>query len=88
MKKFAILSLAAAAALTLSACGGDGAANNAAGVDNEIVLNSEEAPLDNLAEEPATTDNADSADNTVVDNTLEASNASVDLNSTALNTAE
>ena len=82
MKKFATLSLAAAAVLTLSACGGDGAANNVTTIDNEVVLNSEEAPLDNLAVETTTTENV------LVDNTVVASNTSVDVNSTALNTAE
>lgn len=85
MKKFATLSLAAAAVLTLSACGGDGAANNVTTIDNEVVLNSEDAPLDNLVESTPTDNLA--VDNSVVDTTVE-SNTSVDVNSTALNTAE
>ena len=50
--------------------------------DNEIVLNSEEAPLKNATSEANTTDSL------IVDNAVEASNASVDLNSTPLYTAE
>lgn len=84
MKKFATLSLAAAAVLTLSACGGDGAANNVTTIDNEVVLNSEDAPLDNLAVETTNI----TTENVVVDNAVVASNTSVDVNNTALNTAE
>jgi len=48
MKKIATLALISAAALSLAACGDKTSSNTVTTIDNETVLNSEEAPLDNL----------------------------------------
>ncbi|WP_260598816.1 hypothetical protein [Sphingomonas endolithica] len=81
MKKFVTLSLVAAAALTVAACGDKGADNSATSIDNTTVLNSEDAPLENFNAE-------DTALNTGDNVALDDANSSVELNDTAGNTGE
>ena len=80
MKKIATLALISAAALSLAACGGDKTSSNTVTtIDNETVLNSEEAPLDNLGGADLL---GNSADNVSVDATT------TTVNSTTVNTVE
>jgi ABC-type glycerol-3-phosphate transport system substrate-binding protein len=66
MKKIATLALISAAALSLAACGDKTSSNTVTTIDNETVLNSEEAPLDNLGGADLL---GNSADNVSVDAT-------------------
>ena len=79
MKKIATLALISAAALSLAACGEKTTTNTVTTIDNETVLNSEEAPLDNLGGADLL---GNSADNVSVDST------STTVNSTTVNTVE
>ena len=79
MKKIATLALISAAALSLAACGEKTSTNTVTTIDNETVLNSEEAPLDNLGGADLL---GNSADNVSVDST------STTVNSTTVNTVE
>ena len=79
MKKIATLALISAAALSLAACGDKTSSNTVTTIDNETVLNSEEAPLDNLGGADLL---GNSADNVSVDST------STTVNSTTVNTVE
>ena len=79
MKKIATLALISAAALSLAACGDKTSSNTVTTIDNETVLNSEEAPLDNLGGADLL---GNSADNLSVDS------ASTTVNSTTVNTVE
>lgn len=81
MKKIATLALISAAALSLAACGDKTTSNTVTTIDNETVLNSEEAPLDNLGGTDADL-LGNSADNVSVDST------STTVNSTTVNTVE
>lgn len=75
MKKIAILALVSAAALGLAACNDKTATSNTVTtIDNETVLNSEDASLDNFGGADAL---GNSADNASLD--------SVTLNSTTVN---
>ncbi|MEN2787588.1 hypothetical protein ACFOKI_02780 [Sphingomonas qilianensis] len=80
MKKFATLALISAAALSLAACGEQTSTNTTTTIENETVLNSAEAPLDNLGGTDA--DLANSADNVSVEST------STTVNSTTTNTVQ
>jgi hypothetical protein len=90
MKKFVTLSFVAAAALTVAACGSDNSANTTTTIDNETVLNSEDAPVDNLAVDDSAFGNAsENAIDTGSENaTLGDVNSSVELNDTTTNTAQ
>lgn len=79
MKKIATFALISAAALSLAACGDKTSSNTVTTIDNETVLNSEEAPLDNLGGADLL---GNSADNVSVDST------STTVNSTTVNTVE
>ena len=79
MKKIATLALISAAALSLAACGEKTTTNTVTTIDNETVLNSEEAPLDNLGGADLL---GNSADNVSVDST------STTVNSTTTNTVD
>ena len=79
MKKIATLALISAAALSLAACGEKTTTNTVTTIDNETVLNSEEAPLDNLGGADLL---GNSADNVSVDST------STTVNSTTVNTVQ
>jgi hypothetical protein len=79
MKKIATLALISAAALSLAACGDKTSSNTVTTIDNETVLNSEEAPLDNLGGADLL---GNSADNVSVDATT------TTVNSTTVNTVE
>ena len=80
MKKIATLALISAAALSLAACGGDKTSSNTVTtIDNETVLNSEDAPIDNFGGADVL---GNSGDNLSIDST------STTVNSTTVNTVE
>ena len=86
MKKFVTLSLVAVVTLGLAACNRDNAGNSIT-IENEIVLNSEDAPLQNLDDNPAAGDQFGN-DSLVIDNAVTTTNSSIDLPAATVNTTK
>lgn len=84
MKKVVTLSLVAAVTLGLTACNRDNAGNSIT-IENEFVLNSEDASLDNLGDNPEVADTLGNS-SAGIDNALTAANTSVDLPPATTNT--
>lgn len=77
MKKIVTLSLVAIVTLGLAACNRDNPGNSIT-IENEIILNSEDASLDNLGDNPEVADTLDNG-SIGIDNASTVPNTSVDL---------